>query len=82
MFLTFSVASFQAAATAAGLVSGTDYAIRNVANGQQQLQPLSMKGLRFITWDLGLAVPPEDLAALQCNLLASIAGKATAWPQT
>lgn len=82
MIIRHPIPAFTAALSAAGLTA-SDVAIRDVNGGrEQQVQPLSMKGLRFLIWDLGIAVPAEDIATLQCNLLASIAGKSTAWPQT
>jgi hypothetical protein len=68
-------------ATANGLVQGTDFVVKAGTNETSFVLALSMKGLKYLVYDKELQVPPEDLLILQCNLLASIAGKLTAWVQ-
>ena len=75
-------ASFDAAATAAGLVIGTDLASQSIDTTTTHVQPLTMKGLKYLVWDLGLDVPTADSVALLCNIQAAATGKGTAWPQT
>jgi hypothetical protein len=89
VYLPINLATFTAAATAAALINGTDYAVAD-RGAIVRVLPLSMKGLRFLVWEtatngapgLGQDVPIEDIATLRANLEASLAGKATAWNQT
>ena len=80
MILSITKAGFDAGAAAAGLV-GSDLATQSVAQGVQ-VQPLSMRGLRYLVWTLGLEVPNSDCLILLCNIQAGAAGKNTAWVQT
>lgn len=90
MKIFMPVASFIAKATTAGLVNGIDYAAVDIGDFLTRAIPLNMNGLRFMTWNtatngqsgLSLELPVNDLMLLHCNLLASMAGKITAWPQT
>lgn len=81
MFLAVDKAAFDAAAVAGGCTIGVDLATQQKETGLQ-VQPLSMIGVRYLVWTLGLDIPTSDAMVLQCNILARIAGVGQAWPQT
>lgn len=85
MLIKHNLTSFNAAMTAAGLVPGTDIAARDLpgTNGSiQQVLPLTMKGLRFLVWDLNYTPDDVDVQILQTNILAKIGAVGQAWTQT
>ena len=80
MLLSLTKAAFDAGVVAAGLAAA-DCASQAVGGGCD-VMPLTMAGLKYLRWTLRCDVPTSDLAILQCNLLAKLAGVTMAWPQT